>query len=69
MLLVWLATAGGTEYLAWFLGNDAARRIDPTWEPRGEMNYPNLAYKMGFVEELREEDPESMMAELMAIFI
>ena len=67
MLSLWLLFAGVTEFLSIFLGNDAAKRIDPTYEPRGEWNFPRMFYILGFAKELADEPEEDMWTELMTI--
>ena len=67
MLFLWLLYAGLTEFLSIYLGNDAAERIDPTYEPRGKWNFPRMFYILGFAKELADEPEEDMWTELMTI--
>jgi len=53
LLMFYIAMAWSLEYAQWYLGVDAARRIDPTWNKHRGMLYPAIFYNRGW----REDEP------------
>ena len=43
--------AAWLEYLAWKVGVDAVRRVDPSWNEHHGLLYPTFFYSFGWVED------------------
>ena len=53
--LIYTAMAGYLEYRVWQHGVNAARRIDPSWDKRRGLLYPNLFYGEGWVKDHKQQ--------------
>ena len=56
LLVVYLLMAVPLEFASWYLGVNAARRLDPTWNERRGMLYPPILYWLGLVEDEGEDE-------------